>query len=158
LQRAVERSLSRPCRLHISAYRGHRRTTEYSSHTKQCHAWSMMTSEFARQFAHEWIAAWNAHDLAQVLSHYTDDFEMSSPFIVQFPEDASGTDKCNARSRSAPTGRTHCSVIPTYVSSCSMYFAAWIALQFCTTPCSLNARRKCYFSTTRNGLQSPRSL
>jgi len=43
----------------------------------------MLTKEFATHFAAEWIAAWNAHDLPRILSHYTDDFEMSSPYIVQ---------------------------------------------------------------------------
>ncbi len=36
-----------------------------------------------RIFAAEWIAAWNAHDLERILSHYTDDFEMQSPLIVE---------------------------------------------------------------------------
>jgi hypothetical protein len=53
----------------------------------------MITSEFARRFAQEWIDAWNSHDIAHILSHYTDDFEMSSPFIVQFTGGASGTCK-----------------------------------------------------------------
>ncbi|UPK68089.1 nuclear transport factor 2 family protein [Chitinophaga filiformis] len=43
----------------------------------------MISREQALQFADEWVAAWNAHDLDAVLSHYTDDFEMSSPFILQ---------------------------------------------------------------------------
>ncbi len=42
-----------------------------------------ITPERAESFAAEWIAAWNARDLLRVLSHYTDDFEMSSPFIEQ---------------------------------------------------------------------------
>lgn len=42
-------------------------------------------------FAHEWIAAWNAHDLPRVLSHYADDFVMSSPFIVRLENEPSGT-------------------------------------------------------------------
>lgn len=42
-------------------------------------------------FAAEWIAAWNAHDLPRVLSHYRDDFEMSSPFIVTLANEPSGT-------------------------------------------------------------------
>jgi len=42
-----------------------------------------VNSKFANDFAAEWIAAWNAHDLPRVLSHYTEDFEMSSPKIVQ---------------------------------------------------------------------------
>ena len=49
-----------------------------------------ITREFAASFATEWIAAWNAHDLPRVLSHYTDDFEMSSPFIVEIAGEPSG--------------------------------------------------------------------
>lgn len=37
----------------------------------------------AKAFAAEWIDAWNSHDLDRILSHYTDDFEMSSPLIVE---------------------------------------------------------------------------
>jgi hypothetical protein len=43
----------------------------------------MLSQDFAKQFAVEWVAAWNSHDLERILSHYTDDFEMSSPYIVQ---------------------------------------------------------------------------
>jgi ketosteroid isomerase-like protein len=50
----------------------------------------MITQEFANEFANEWIAAWNAHDLARVLSHYTEDFEMSSPFIAKTVNESSG--------------------------------------------------------------------
>ena len=32
-------------------------------------------------FAREWIEAWNSHDLDRILSHYTDDFEITSPMI-----------------------------------------------------------------------------
>jgi ketosteroid isomerase-like protein len=50
----------------------------------------MISSEFAERFAEEWIAAWNAHDLPRVLSHYRDDFEMSSPRIVEVAGEPSG--------------------------------------------------------------------
>jgi hypothetical protein len=50
----------------------------------------MIDSEFAQEFAREWIAAWNAHDLERILSHYRDDFEMSSPLIVQRGHEPSG--------------------------------------------------------------------
>jgi hypothetical protein len=43
----------------------------------------MITQEFAQAFAEEWIAAWNSHDLDRIFSHYADDFEMSSPLIVE---------------------------------------------------------------------------
>jgi hypothetical protein len=39
--------------------------------------------EFAERFAQHWIASWNAHDLDEILSHYTDDFEMHSPIVVE---------------------------------------------------------------------------
>jgi len=52
---------------------------------------AMLTAESARQFAQQWIAAWNAHDLDAILSHYTDDFEFTSPFIAKLMNTASGT-------------------------------------------------------------------
>jgi hypothetical protein len=51
----------------------------------------MIEAEWARKFADEWIAAWNAHDLDRILSHYTDDFQMTSPLIVQRMKEPSGT-------------------------------------------------------------------
>jgi ketosteroid isomerase-like protein len=43
----------------------------------------MIDSEFAAHFAHEWASAWNALDLERIFSHYTDDFEFSSPVIIE---------------------------------------------------------------------------
>jgi ketosteroid isomerase-like protein len=34
-----------------------------------------------QQFAEEWIAAWNSHDLDRILSHYADDVEITTPMI-----------------------------------------------------------------------------
>lgn len=50
-----------------------------------------MTKEQAETLMQSWVAAWNAHDLPRVLSHYTDDFEMTSPYIVQLTGEVSGT-------------------------------------------------------------------
>jgi len=50
----------------------------------------MINQQFAEHFAQEWIAAWNSHDLTRILSHYTDDFEMSSPVIVTIAGEPSG--------------------------------------------------------------------
>jgi hypothetical protein len=50
----------------------------------------MLDKTFAERFATEWIAAWNSHDLDRVLSHYADDFEMSSPIIAQIAGEPSG--------------------------------------------------------------------
>ncbi len=51
----------------------------------------MMTPEQAGHFADEWLDAWNAHDLDRILSHYEDDFEMSSPVIIRTMGEPSGT-------------------------------------------------------------------
>jgi hypothetical protein len=51
----------------------------------------MIEKSWAQHFAAEWIAAWNAHNLERVLSHYGDDFEMRSPLIIELMGVASGT-------------------------------------------------------------------
>ena len=50
-----------------------------------------MDRSFADRFAADWISSWNARDLERVLSHYADDFEMSSPIIIQVAGEPSGT-------------------------------------------------------------------
>lgn len=51
----------------------------------------MLTRDFAEHFARDWIEAWNSHDLDRILSHYSDDFVMSSPYIAQIANEPSGT-------------------------------------------------------------------
>jgi hypothetical protein len=41
----------------------------------------MLTQNFAEEFAAEWIAAWNAHDLGRILSHYAPDIQLTSPLV-----------------------------------------------------------------------------
>jgi ketosteroid isomerase-like protein len=43
------------------------------------------------KLATEWIAAWNLRDLERVLKLYTEDAEMTSPYIATLGFDASGT-------------------------------------------------------------------
>lgn len=50
-----------------------------------------MDKEFVKDFAQEWIEAWNSHDLDKIMSHYAEDFEMSSPVITQITGEKSGT-------------------------------------------------------------------
>ncbi|MBY0507961.1 MAG: nuclear transport factor 2 family protein [Bryobacteraceae bacterium] len=50
----------------------------------------MIDPDFAHRFAEEWIAAWNSHDLERVLTHYAEDFEMSSPYIRQIAGEPTG--------------------------------------------------------------------
>ncbi|HZD54495.1 MAG TPA: nuclear transport factor 2 family protein [Woeseiaceae bacterium] len=51
----------------------------------------MLSREFAETFSKHWIEAWNEHDLEKVLSHYSEGFEMSSPYIAQIAGEPSGT-------------------------------------------------------------------
>lgn len=51
----------------------------------------MIDKDFAEHFAHDWIDGWNSHALDRVLSHYSDAFEMSSPFIIQVAGEPTGT-------------------------------------------------------------------
>lgn len=50
-----------------------------------------MDKRQAEAFAQEWVSAWNSHDLNEILAHYDDDFEMSSPAIIQLTGEPSGT-------------------------------------------------------------------
>jgi SnoaL-like domain len=50
----------------------------------------LIEQSWANAFAEEWIAAWNSHDLERILSHYVDDFEMSSPLIIERGMDPKG--------------------------------------------------------------------
>jgi len=50
----------------------------------------LMEKGFAERFAKDWVAAWNSHDLERILSHYEDDFEMSSPIITGLVGEPSG--------------------------------------------------------------------
>ena len=34
-----------------------------------------------KQFANTWIESWNAHDLDNILAHYSDDIEITTPMI-----------------------------------------------------------------------------
>jgi ketosteroid isomerase-like protein len=51
----------------------------------------MITTQDAARLADEWYAAWNAHDLDAVLSHYSDEIEFVSPFVVALNDDPTGT-------------------------------------------------------------------
>lgn len=50
-----------------------------------------MDKAFAERFAADWIDSWNAHDLGRILAHYTEDFEMCSPVIIQIAGEPTGT-------------------------------------------------------------------
>jgi hypothetical protein len=42
-----------------------------------------VTKEEAWNFANHWVAAWNAHDLNSIMTHYEDAIELTSPVAAQ---------------------------------------------------------------------------
>ena len=42
-----------------------------------------MTKDEAWSLAHHWIAAWNAHDLDAIMTHYDDAIELTSPVAAR---------------------------------------------------------------------------
>jgi ketosteroid isomerase-like protein len=59
-----------------------------------------MTRDEALRFAEGWVSAWNARDLDRILAHYSDDFEMTTPFIVKMMGTPSGQLKGKEQIRS----------------------------------------------------------
>jgi hypothetical protein len=45
----------------------------------------------AKEFANNWIAAWNSHDLDRIMSHYAPTVVLTSPVVVKVLGDASDT-------------------------------------------------------------------
>jgi ketosteroid isomerase-like protein len=50
----------------------------------------MMTETAARQFAKDWVTAWNSHDLDAILSHYAPNVVLVSPSAAKILNDATG--------------------------------------------------------------------
>ncbi|HTQ03547.1 MAG TPA: nuclear transport factor 2 family protein [Polyangiaceae bacterium] len=51
----------------------------------------MVTEATAKTLAHEWVDAWNAHDLERILEHYDEDVTLTSPVAAERLGDPSGT-------------------------------------------------------------------
>jgi len=56
-----------------------------------------MTKDEASHLANHWIAAWNAHDLDQIMRHYDEAIELTSPVALQLLGDAKVIGKPNLR-------------------------------------------------------------
>jgi len=52
---------------------------------------TLMNEQLAQRLAHDWITAWNRHDVHAILRHYAPDVEFTSPFVSTLSADASGT-------------------------------------------------------------------
>jgi ketosteroid isomerase-like protein len=46
--------------------------------------------EQSSAFAQAWIAAWNSHDLEEILTHYTEDVRFCSPLMARIAGNSSG--------------------------------------------------------------------
>jgi len=59
----------------------------------------MLTKDEVYAFAAEWAAAWNAHDLDQIMAHYEDDVVLISPVAAQLlgASDGKVSGKSNVR-------------------------------------------------------------
>jgi predicted ester cyclase len=56
-----------------------------------------MTKEDAWHLATHWVAAWNAHDLDMIMSHYEDAVELTSPVAARLLGDGKVAGKANLR-------------------------------------------------------------
>jgi hypothetical protein len=51
----------------------------------------VLTVEFYEKFAADWIASWNSHSVQDILSHYDEAFEFSSPVLAKVNPSSGGT-------------------------------------------------------------------
>lgn len=59
----------------------------------------MATEQETQEFARQWIASWNSHDLTAIMSHYEADVVLVSPAAARIMDDPSGTVAGNAALR-----------------------------------------------------------
>jgi SnoaL-like domain len=45
---------------------------------------------FAREFAHDWLDAWNSHDLERILDHYDEEVVLISPIALRLLNNGDG--------------------------------------------------------------------
>ncbi|MGC1420339.1 MAG: nuclear transport factor 2 family protein [Acidimicrobiales bacterium] len=50
----------------------------------------MLERDEADRFAKAWVAAWNAHDLELILSHFSEDVTFTSPLAARIVPDSDG--------------------------------------------------------------------
>ncbi|MFL6428977.1 MAG: YybH family protein [Acidobacteriaceae bacterium] len=51
----------------------------------------MLSESQVRQFAGDWLRAWNSHDLDAILPHYVPNIVLISPTAARLLNDSSGT-------------------------------------------------------------------
>jgi len=50
----------------------------------------MLTKTEVVEFAEQWVAAWNSHDLEKIMAHYEEDVELISPVAAQLLKEPDG--------------------------------------------------------------------
>jgi hypothetical protein len=60
----------------------------------------MLTGEWVREFAQDWVRSWNAHDLGAILAHYAEGVVLTSPVAARLLNDPSGNVRGKAALRS----------------------------------------------------------
>lgn len=50
----------------------------------------MIDRDIAWKFAHEWLEAWNKHDVELIMKHYADNIEFCSPIVQKILGDPKG--------------------------------------------------------------------
>jgi len=51
----------------------------------------LLTEKHIREFAADWVGAWNSHDLEAILSHYAENVVLTSPVAAQLLNHPAGT-------------------------------------------------------------------
>lgn len=51
----------------------------------------MIAPDKAHLIAKDWIDSWNSHDIDTIMSHYSDDIEFTSPFVIKLMGNEDGT-------------------------------------------------------------------
>lgn len=90
-----------------------------------------MTRDEMRKLANDWVAAWNAHDLDLIMSHYADAVELTSPVAAQLLGTPGGkvVGKANLRAyfqrglEAYPELRFHLEDVLCGVNSVVLYYA-----------------------------------
>ena len=59
----------------------------------------MWNEQQAYAFAHDWVDAWNSHDLERILAHYTEGVVLTSPVVLQVFDEPSGSVRGKERLR-----------------------------------------------------------
>ena len=76
-------------------FRSHFTLNQDTSRMMTC----MTTESEAKEFVHQWVRAWNSHDLDAILSHYDVGVVLISPVAAKILDDPSGTVEGNAALR-----------------------------------------------------------